>query len=439
MLYNEPSDDDIVELMKQNPIDRNKYLNNIVNIIQNTPPGVVINLDGAWGTGKTILCRQLKYILENKSIKFPDISIIEESTKRNVFYFNSWENDFHNEPLDIFLLELVNFNTEIMDPQDNNIEALNTIIDGVFKITGKLLVSMLSNGNLKIEDFKEAINSNEEHSKSFLLIKERRKRVRELLDFITKDNNLIVIIDELDRCKPTFAVETLEFIKHIFMHDKVSFVITCNKRELANTIKCFYGSEFNGFRYLNRFFNIELALPEIDKDKFIHYKWPIFYDVSVITNILTRVAYFFELSMREINTYCTMMSTFIPYWKNTHSRSNKNYFIEWVFIPYLYGLSMVDKKMLEEFMNGNGFSEFARFAQGDAKILDVLNTTISAYDETRGIEEAENLYKLIVDYNKTRLSKHSRENFTLFENIKLLFDALTMISPRSSYASFNDD
>jgi len=134
-----------------------------------------------------------------------------------------------------------------------------------------------------------------------------------------------------------------------------------------------------------------------------------------------------------------MMSTFIPYWKNTHSRSNKNYFIEWVFIPYLYGLSMVDKKMLEEFMNGNGFSEFARFAQGDAKILDVLNTTISAYDETRGIEEAENLYKLIVDYNKTRLSKHSRENFTLFENIKLLFDALTMISPRSSYASFNDD
>ena len=77
----------------------------------------------------------------------------------------------------------------------------------------------------------------------------------------------VFIIDELDRCRPTFAIELLERVKHIFDVPNLVFVIGINHDELCKSLKSVYG-EISADIYLRRFFDIEFTLPEADSESF---------------------------------------------------------------------------------------------------------------------------------------------------------------------------
>ena len=61
---------------------------------------------------------------------------------------------------------------------------------------------------------------------------------------VEKAEKLVIFIDELDRCKPSFAIEMLERIKHYFDDERIIFVVSLNKEQLIHTISNYYGSEF---------------------------------------------------------------------------------------------------------------------------------------------------------------------------------------------------
>ena len=77
---------------------------------------------------------------------------------------------------------------------------------------------------------------------------------------------LIVLIDELDRCRPTYAVETLEAVRHLFTVDGVVVVVAVNRKQLAEAVKGLYGEGFNGGRYLDRFADRRIRLPTPDRE-----------------------------------------------------------------------------------------------------------------------------------------------------------------------------
>ena len=80
---------------------------------------------------------------------------------------------------------------------------------------------------------------------------------------------LIVLVDELDRCKPTYAVELLETAKHIFSTDHIVFVLCLDREQLSHSVKAVYGSQFNSDGYLRRFFDIDFRLPKPSRIDFI--------------------------------------------------------------------------------------------------------------------------------------------------------------------------
>lgn len=82
---------------------------------------------------------------------------------------------------------------------------------------------------------------------------------------------MYVFIDELDRCRPNFAIEVLEVIKHIFDIEGVVFVVATNTNELQHSIKAVYGSGFDANKYLMRFFNRTYELPAPDLIDFLDY------------------------------------------------------------------------------------------------------------------------------------------------------------------------
>lgn len=70
-----------------------------------------------------------------------------------------------------------------------------------------------------------------------------------------KKSPLFVLIDELDRCRPTYAVQLLERVKHLFDVEGVVFVFATNTQQLQHSIAGAYGPGFDGMRYLKRFFD----------------------------------------------------------------------------------------------------------------------------------------------------------------------------------------
>jgi hypothetical protein len=66
---------------------------------------------------------------------------------------------------------------------------------------------------------------------------------------------LFVLIDELDRCRPTYAIALLERVKHLFEVDNIVFVVATDSSQLRHAIKAVYGESFESGRYLLRFFD----------------------------------------------------------------------------------------------------------------------------------------------------------------------------------------
>lgn len=77
---------------------------------------------------------------------------------------------------------------------------------------------------------------------------------------------LFVFIDEIDRCRPDFAIKLLEEIKYIFSVKGVVFVLSVNLEQLSWPISGAYGGGFDGHAYLQRFFDLQFLLPEPSSD-----------------------------------------------------------------------------------------------------------------------------------------------------------------------------
>lgn len=74
-------------------------------------------------------------------------------------------------------------------------------------------------------------------------------------------NSLIIVIDELDRCRPDYALSVLEIIKHLFNVKGIQFILGVNLEALGHSVSKRYGEKIDSERYLRRFVNIIFELP----------------------------------------------------------------------------------------------------------------------------------------------------------------------------------
>ncbi|WP_365935520.1 P-loop NTPase fold protein [uncultured Lactobacillus sp.] len=108
---------------------------------------------------------------------------------------------------------------------------------------------------IDIKDISDLFNKKEDPEEEFNAA---------LSSLIPDNERLVIFIDELDRCRPTYAVKLHERVQHFFDNEKITFVFSVNLLELRNTIKKFYGANFDGDRYLDRFFDVIIPIPDPD-------------------------------------------------------------------------------------------------------------------------------------------------------------------------------
>jgi uncharacterized protein YutD len=203
----------------------------------------VYAISGDWGTGKTCFIKMWENLLKEKGQIFVHI--------------DAFKMDYEVEPF-IMLIKALNNAIKKMGIEDDKIQQLKNKARDIFSVKSiaKLGLNILLDKTVGIEPVKEFVNN--AYNKYFDETTAEGSMYDELVSLmreITKNfkEPVHIIIDELDRCRPDFALETLERIKHIFSMEKVKFILVYNEEVLKSIIKKRYGDVINAERYLNKF------------------------------------------------------------------------------------------------------------------------------------------------------------------------------------------
>ena len=235
-------------------LNRASFAQNITNFIRPQREPLVISLHGSWGSGKTFFLR--RWVQTLKADGFP------------TFYYNAWEDDYATAPLIPILTKLEKTTTGSAARQLRK-AALPFLFDltiGLFKTkTGVDLRQFgIDPASLPKDDAVfDAYQRQTTH----------RGNLRTALASLAKSASqesarpTVCVIDELDRCRPTFAIELLETTKHVFNVPGLVFLLALNRSELAHSIRSVYGT-IDADTYLRRFFDVHLDLPTADT---VHY------------------------------------------------------------------------------------------------------------------------------------------------------------------------
>ena len=269
------------------------------------------------------------------------------------------------------------------------------------------------------------------HSENALdKIKSRKDMFSIVEDFLESllpehGNRLVVFIDELDRCKPDFAVQLLERIKHYFTNNRITFVFTINATALQHTIKRFYGEGFDATRYLDRFFDIVMPLPPLNNEKFLNsigvYKNKELYNPQAnhVYDLLRRdVIKHYNFQMREIIRYYKATSIVAPkesdIWANQGGQNALEYSLAFA-LPVAIALQQSDINRYNEYINGNDWSPLANLLlSGDYNnSLGIFLNDNETYDDPRNENEQKVSYKdKIHEFYEALFVKEYKDNYT---------------------------
>ena len=365
------------EISAENPwsddvLQRSDVAHSLMDLIRDQNPPFVISLHGQWGTGKSFLLTRWRQDLKNNGFKS--------------IYFNAWEDDFYEDPLIAIIGQLSDF------------FAKGKFKDSVAKVQ-ETAKPLLTQGSIGVLNKLTGVNLNavrDEMSKDdvFQLYTGQRKHkqklqksLSELASLVNQETKhpLVFIIDELDRCRPLFAIALLERVKHIFSIPHIVFVFGINRDELCAAIRSVYGIT-DADTYLRRFFDLEFILPEIDSASFCTYQIKRFQLEEVFgrlsnrgsqhTQDLSEFKSFFPsysgrlgLSLRDIE-YCIRALAYVGIC------IKEQHFMHPVLISLLITLRLKNNKLYKEFINGNRWGY---------EVMDFIDKVLSdadiSYDE----------------------------------------------------------
>ncbi len=182
---------------------------------------------------------------------------------------NAWESDYVGNPL----FALISAFKNRLVPDDENLSKINNAIKKIGRFGLDVLLQTIES---KVGvDVEEAVKkSNPEKSPTvFAQYEEEKEAMADLKgaikDCINKDGlKFVFLVDELDRCRPDYAISYLETIKHIFDIKGIVFIIAADRIHLENSAKKAFGCRLNFDEYYRKFVHREAELPQIQKNGF---------------------------------------------------------------------------------------------------------------------------------------------------------------------------
>lgn len=250
-------------------LDREDSIQTLSRLLTSLDGPSVVAVDAGWGMGKTTFLRMWAEHLRLDGVR--------------VAVFNAWRTDFAREPFIALSSELAAALSAMPElagraPLHRFKQAAGGVARAAARPTARVALSAVPGvgGQIAAELSPGPHSAYREESERYAETRRARAEFRETLAAAaaqvaaaTDGRPLVVMIDELDRCRPTYAIELLELAKHLFDVDHVVFVLCLNRSQLAESVKVIYGDHFDASEYLGRFFDIDYRLPSPGRERFI--------------------------------------------------------------------------------------------------------------------------------------------------------------------------
>ena len=268
----------------QDEFKRKPIAENIIRLLTSDIDLSPMVIDGGWGTGKTEFCQKLIRLMQQQH---PDYQPV---------YIDAFRSDHSGEPLLALLAEIIKACTpedtgEQPSEQRKNITRKVAKAAGfVMKTVAKAAVGHVLKQNTDdlAEELQQIMNDGQDADSLAetvtdaaatiashtidatveALLKEQIEAEKNLetlkacLKELAAEKPIILFIDELDRCRPDYAVDMLEVIKHVFDVENVKVVLVTNTKQLRAAINHRYGVEVDAQKYLDKFLKYSFALPD---------------------------------------------------------------------------------------------------------------------------------------------------------------------------------
>ena len=273
-------------------------------------------------------------------------------------YYDAWTYDNHDDPILslVYAASQSGQKADLSDSPSHVLEAAAAVFDA---FTGKNLTSLVKGlGKVEIKDRLSEIRDTEE----------LKSKIHEFIDTLTaeKANQLVFFIDELDRCKPDYAIRFLERIKHYFDDERITFVFSVSLTQLQWTIRNYYGNGFDATKYLDKFFDLRVSIPNADYERFLRDRLEIGSDetAGIVCHEVVRQ---FNFSLRQAERYARLIKIAEPQFdwlRRSTSFDLDRAFTASYIIPIIIGLQMYDLDMYHRFVTGNDSTPMKKILMG---------------------------------------------------------------------------
>ena len=271
--------------------NRKPIAENIIRLLTSDIDLSPMVIDGGWGTGKTEFCKKLIRLMQEQHRDYQPV------------YIDAFRSDHSGEPLLALLAEIIKACTppegseeKLIEEHKDRIRRITKAAGFVMKTVAKAAVGHVLKQNTDdlAEEFQQIMNGDQDADSLAetvtdaaatiashtidatveALLKEQIEAEKNLetlkacLKELAADKPIILFIDELDRCRPDYAVDMLEVIKHVFDVENVKVVLVTNTKQLRAAINHRYGAEVDAQKYLDKFLKYSFALPDKVVDRY---------------------------------------------------------------------------------------------------------------------------------------------------------------------------
>ncbi len=392
-----PTRENVIRTIIDNDLGRIEQVFYFAALLNEVEGPYSFAINARWGEGKTFFVKQTQAVIdafndesellaaERESIVSSINKIIEKDKTEYEFqpqltvYYDAWACDDDCDPILSLVYEIIKATSGELDSSR----------EGTFKKVLQLGASVAEAvSGIGFRSIVDSLKDLIEKPDALEHIKKQRKLQETINEFlnsihIEKGNRIVIFVDELDRCKPDFAVRFLERIKHYFTNEHVTFVFSVNRMELCHTIKRFYGTGFNADEYLVRFFDYTIDLPAADLNRY-------FKNVGIKDNrfyfelTCKAVIKHFRFSLRDLAKYYHQcrIAVYNPTHKEGYLFSDGIRYSLYNIVPIIIGTNISDSALYNDFISGNNPEPLTAILSSDNPYSQQFMEALLSYDET---------------------------------------------------------
>jgi hypothetical protein len=260
------------EPFKHDALDREATVKFLTSVIERSVENpLVLAIDAPYGTGKTTFVGMLRATLVKKNFQ--------------TIYFDAWRADYVGDPLVAMVAALdqvVPKEVGVGEKIKASLGVVRRVVGSVAKRGVVAAAKVATVGTLDLEKDIEKIYSDlageatvdlvgafQKEQELISCFRDELEKVVKQLPDVGKRGPLVFFIDELDRCRPDFAISLLERVKHMFDVANIVFVLSVDKAQLEAATAAIYGERIDAAEYLRKFIDLEFALPASSSRRFL--------------------------------------------------------------------------------------------------------------------------------------------------------------------------